>query len=417
MHSFFVFLVIIALSALLSAFFSAAETALFSLKKSDLHRFSCSKPGTVENRLSHAMSEPQKILITILIGNLFVNMVMANLSASLLLEKWPYYGHLISTAILTPAVILFCEISPKIIAINRYESLSRRFYPLLMFFHWIFSPIRILLLVITNSIIRLFNLKVSQNQLTEAELGHAVLRSEEDGIIDRDEGEFLQNILRFSKKEASNIMFPRNRALFIDHEAGVEEAMELLLKNDVVRAPVYEKDNDHVIGYIDSKDLTPYYMGTRSLKTIRKLVHPIDFYPSSRQLHDLLNDFIEHRSQIAILVDEYGGVDGVVTLNRILAELMGKGFTKWEVDSRKGIRKLSASVSVVSGDMQTSDYNFSFDDNIESSEADTLGGYIIEKLGHFPRKGESIRTEKFELKVRYVVRNRVDSIEVTRLEG
>ena len=410
----YIYAIVIFVSVLLSAFFSGTETALFSLKKADLHRFSLSPSRSIEHRIYHSMSEPQKILITILIGNLFVNIVMTSISTRLLLVRWPHYGHIISTALVTPAIILFCEISPKIVAFNAYEAISKKTFRLLGFFHLVFSPIRAFLMLFTNAIIRVFNLKVTHSMLTRDELGHAVQRGEEDGIIDSDESGFILNILRFSSKEAANIMFPRNRAIFISQDATVKEAMDMLLKNDAVRAPVYQEDYDHVVGYIDSKDLIACYMGYRKEKKIKKFIRPIDFYPSTRELHDLLNDFIIKRSQIAILVDEYGGVDGVVTLNRILAELMGKGFTKWEVDSRTGIRKLSPTVSVVSGDMQTTDYNYSFNDSIESSESDTLGGYIIEKLGHFPKRGETISTDIYELRVRYIVKNRVESVEVIK---
>jgi len=413
MDSFTLQILLLVILACLSAFFSGSETALFSLNKADLHRYSDSRKG-IERSIYRAMSRPQNILITILIGNLLVNLFVSSISTKLLLQKWQQYGHLISIAIVTPVMIILCEITPKVISINSYESVSKKVYPLLNVFHKLFYPVRIFLLFITNFIIKIFRLKLNQGNITEDELDIAVNLGEVEGVIDKEEGYFIKNIMRFSKKEASNIMFPRNRAVFIPHGAPVNETMEILLENNIVRAPVYKNDLDHVVGYVDSKELIPYYMGQKRSKTINRFVHDIDFFPSSRELNDLLNDFLSRRIQMAILVDEYGGTAGVVTLNRILAELMGKGFTKWEVDSRTSVRRLSENVQVIQGTMLIADFNYKFDENLESVESETIGGYIIERLSHFPKRGEEIMTDNFILRVRFIRKNTVESIEVIR---
>jgi CBS domain containing-hemolysin-like protein len=361
---------------------------------------------SVEWRIYNTMMEPQNILITILIGNTLVNMVVASVSTQLLLMKWPVYGHLISTVAVTSAIILFCEISPKIIAFNASESIAKKTYKILTFFHWLFLPVRYILLLLTNSVIKIFNMKLFSSSLTSDELGHAVQAGENEGIIDRNESVFIQNVLIFSQKEAANVMFPRNMAVFLPENATVKEAVETVLKYNLVRVPVFKNDYDHITGYIDSKDIISSYLGYRKEKKIKKFIHPIDFYPSTRELHELLNDLIANRSQIAVLVDEYGGIDGVVTLDRILKELMGKGFSKWK-DGGTDVKKIS-------GNMQTADYNFEFSDLIESDDSDTIGGYIIEKLGHIPKRGESINTGFYKLKVRNVIKNRVVSVEVIK---
>ena len=406
------YIVITVVCLFVSAFFSASETAFFSLTKADLHRFSISPAGSLERRIYNLMGEPQKILITILAGNMFANIVITSLSTFLLLI-WSKYGHFISAAIVTPAIILFCEISPKIIAYNESEGMAKRTFRLLNFFHVLLGPIRAFLLFFTNSLIRIFKLKTSHSAFTSAELGQAVQDGEAEGIINRDESVFIQNVLLFSRKEAANVMYPRNMAVFLPEGSTIKEAMSLFLQHNVVRIPVFRNDYDHIIGYLDSKDIISCYMGYKKVQKIDNYIHPIDFYPSTRELHDLLNDLIAKRSQIAILVDEYGGVDGVVTLNRILIELMGKGFSRWDEIHHPEKRKISAS-EIISGDMQITDYNFKFDDSIESDDSDTVGGYIIETIGHLPKRGESINTSLYTLRVRRIAHNRVESIEVVR---
>ncbi|MCL1910791.1 MAG: hemolysin family protein [Leptospirales bacterium] len=397
---------VIVLCFLLSAFFASSETALLSLKKPDLHRFSVSQSGNVEKQIYKTMKEPQSILITVLIGSTIANMVATSVSTQLLLMKWPVFGHFISAFAVTLAIMLFCEIFPKIIAVNAYETVAKKTYRILKLFHWLFLPVRFIILLLVNHIIKLFNLKLFSDSFSSDELGQAVRSGEADGVINKKESVFIQNVLIFSKKEAANVMFPRNRAVFLHDKATVKEAMELFLKYDFVRIPVYRKNYDHITGYIDSKDIISSYLWRGKEKSIKKFIHPIAFYPSTKELHELLSDMIASRSQIAVLVDEYGGVDGVVTLNRILSELMGKGLSKW--------KERDFEVKRISGDMQMSDYNFEFNDMIESDDSDTIGGYIIEKLGRFPKKGESVKTRFYELNVRSVEKNRVVSVEVTK---
>jgi len=313
-------------------------------------------------------------------------------------------------------MILLCEISPKAIAIGSYESFSRKVYPLLQFFHMAFFPLRILLLGFTDGIIRLFRLKVEQNPITEDELGMAIHHGEESGLIDKNEGAFLKNVMVFAQKEASHIMFHRNRATFIPYGSTVKEAMKIILDNDVIRAPVYKKDLDHVVGFVDSKDLMPAYLGYRQAKNINRFIQEIKFFPSTRELNDLLNDFLEMGIQVAVLVDEYGGTDGIVTLNGLLTELMGGGSTRWEVKGRSDVRRLSESVIVVSGDMQIPDFNATFNADIDTTESETIGGYFIEQMARLPKKGDEIEIEDYILRLRYIAKNHVESLELIEKE-
>lgn len=410
MEYFTIEIIILLIFLFLSAFFSGSETALFSLKVSDIHRFSISE-RRIERRIASSMQESHKILITILIGNLFVNLIVSAISTRLLLTKWPLCGHLISIAVVTPLIIIFCEITPKVMSINYYREISRKVFPLLKFFHRILYPLRKAMLVITDLLMRVFNLKMNEN-ITEDALGHALRVGEEEGVIDREESKFIKNVMRFSKKEASNIMFPRNRAVFIPYGATIEEAIKIFLESDIIRCPVYRDDLDHVVGMVDSRKLLPYYLGYKKAKNINRFINEIDFFPASRELNELLQDFLLKKIQIAIVVDEYGGTAGVVTLNAILSELMGKEFTKWEVDTRPDIRKTVGKISIISGEMQIDDFNFTFEEKLESVDTETMGGYMIEKLAHFPRRGESMWIENYQLRVKYIKKNKIESIEV-----
>ena len=402
----------------LSAFFSGSEAALFSLKHSDLHRYSESNDYK-EKLIFRLMNSPEKILITLLCGNLFVNIIITAISTSLLLSFLGEYGHFVAVILVSVIIIVIGEITPKVIAANNYESVSRSIIVLLKLVHNILFPLRVLLLAITNFIIKSLSLKLDTGRaITEEELDIAVKLGEAEGLINEGEKIFIDNVLRFSKKEAMNVMIPRNKALFIPYDTGIKTAMDIFLKDGTVRAPVYKDNFDNVVGMLDSRDLLPYVMGYRRAKNINRLLYDVYHYPASKELGELLSDFLKRKIQMAIVVDEYGGTAGVVSLKSILSELMGREFIEPEGSRRDDadVREIEGNKFVISGDMQIVDYNIKFNDSIESSESETIGGYIIEKLGHIPKRTEILETERNILTVRHIKKNRIESIELKMKE-
>ncbi len=406
-------IIVLVCCAGVAAFFSGAESALFSITKPAIHRLSQSKNQS-EKLLYGLMKEPQKILITILTGNLFANLVISTVSAKLLLKQWPHWGHLISIAIVAPVLIIFCEITPKIIALHSFESTSKKLLPLLRFFHILLLPVRLLLLLFTDAMIRMFGLKFTRKKTSKDELGLAVNLGERHGVIGKDEGTFLKNVIRFSKMDASNIMFPRNSAVFLPYGVSISRAMKTFLAKGVIRVPVYRGDLDHVIGIVDSRELIPYHLGYKKARNINHFIRPVRFFPASRELHELLSDFISGGIQMAVLVDEYGGTAGIITLNKILSELMGRDIMKWEDDSKHEVKKVDDNVSIISGEMLIDDFNELFGEELESQDADSVGGYIIEKVSYIPKRGEELRTRKHFLRIRNVRRNKIEAVEVVQ---
>ncbi|MCX8122913.1 MAG: hemolysin family protein [Spirochaetes bacterium] len=399
-----------------SAFFSGSETALFSFKKSELIRFSFSE-NALENQIAKFLSHPHNILITLLTGNLFVNILLSSLSTSLLLSLWPRYGHIITIAIVTPILILFGEILPKLISLYNYKKLIYYILPLISLIHQIILPVRYILLTISELFIQFFKIRLDGTlDISEDELSIAIYYGEKYGILSGDEKQFISNLLRFTKKTAENAMIHRNKALFIPYNASMHEVINIFKETDVIRAPVFKNNLDTIVGLIDSRELVPYAAGIKKAKTITKLIHPIYHYPASVSLSELLEEFLRNKIQIAIIVDEYGGTLGVVTLKRIIAELFGRGYTLWEDVPKPEIKK-EKDVVIVPGDMQIDEFNAMFNVSVNSTESETIGGYIIEKLGYLPKRRASIMVDDYILTVRYVAKNRIQSIEVKREES
>ena len=403
--------IILFLCLVLSFFFSGSETALFSLRKADLHRFHLSKSKR-ETYIARVMREPQHILITILIGNLFVNMGATAIATKLMLVNFTRYGHLLSIAIMMPIIILLCEIAPKLISINNNISIARRVVPVLEFFHLVFLPLRWILVHFIDWISGLLNIGLdSRASITQEELDMAVRLGEIEGVLNKDEGDFIKNVLRFSRKDALNVMVPRTRAVFVPLGSMVREAMALFRETGAVRLPVYDGDIDNVVGVLDSREILPFAMGHRRVKNINRFLHTITHYPGSMKLDELLGDFLRKKIQLAVVMDEYGGTAGVVTLASIISEIIGRDYIGEEA-RKPEVRKTQDNTSVISGEMQIDDFNISFGENLESVESETVGGFIIEKLERLPEKNDKVRAGSHLLKVRSVRKNRIASVEV-----
>lgn len=399
---------------ILSAFFSGTETALFSLKKADLHRLANSEKGS-ERAIASLMNSPDSILSTLLIGNLFVNLSLAAVMTSFLLEYFGDSGHIISLAIVTPLIIVLSEITPKVIAVNTYLNFSTTSFPVIIFFHKLFYPARFIIMKYTDLITRIFRLNLAHTSLTEDELRYVIKSGEEKGIIDKRESDIIKNVLRFSNKEASNIMYPRNQAVFLQYGSSIKEAMELIIENDMIRIPVFKEDYDDIIGFIDSRDIMEHYLGYKKARNINRFIRPIDFFPFSKDLTELLEDFLQKKIQIAVIVDEYGGTAGIVTLSSLLSSLLGKEFGKWENYKKSGIREIEPGRFIVSGDVQIDEFNIYFSQKFGSSNSDTIGGYIIEQLNTLPVKGAKVVLNNLEITLKNVGKRKIITLEVIRM--
>ncbi len=396
---------------LLSAFFSGSETALFSLGKLEMGKFRESKKRR-QIKIVQMMKYPQKILITLLVGNLLVNIFSSQIMTEIFMDKFGKNGHLIALAIITPLIIVFCEITPKVIAINSAQKSALFVADLLSLFHFIISPIRWFFLFLTNILIRILKLDpVDEQHITEKEIDRAVEMWEKNGVILPEEKAFIKNVLRFSKKTAENIMIPRNEAVGIPDTVSIEKAIKIMHEKNSVRAVIYHKDMDNIIGGIDFRDLLEHHVGIKKESSIKKYIFPVPHYPETIDLGLLLDDFLKNKISMAVVVDEYGGTAGIVTLSSVITQLLGNEFSASGEKKKHIVKKTEDGSFIISGDMQIDDFNDYFNEDVETTEAETIAGFVTEELGHMPVKGETVLTEKYELKIRYVRKNRIESLE------
>lgn len=416
MHYYISQIIFIGLLLMLSALFSASETALFSLKKSQIHRFSHSRK-TSELRVYDMMRNPTSILMTILTGNLLVNILMSSISTSILLGVSERYGHLLAIAVLTPIIVVLGEITPKVIALSNPEFFSRFLSPPLNLFHGLLYPVRLLFSLLAKPVIKITGFRPKPLAVTHEEIEYEIAETELKKIITEDEADFIRNIMKFPDKEAYNIMIPRNHAVLISENATIEEAMDIFRETGVVRAPVFRGNADSIVGLLDSREIILLsFSAVKRKKKIKSYVRGINFYPASKKIGDLLKEFLSKRIQIAVTVDEYGGTAGIVTLSSLIIEILGKGFSLADGEHSLEIRETGKDRFIVDAEIQLDDFNDYFDEKMESSESDTLAGFIIENAGHFPSRDFITETEKLKMRVRSIRKNRIETCEIIRKE-
>ena len=416
----------------LSAFFSGSETALFSLSKTQIERFrqGNGKSGTIAARL---LDTPRKLLITILVGNMFVNVASASLIASFATDMLGNKGVGIAVGVTTALLLIFGEITPKTIAVHNAESFSKLVaYPINLFSKLIF-PLRIVLRIVTNFLMKFMggdNIPV-EDRLTTEELRVMVNIAEEEGSIRLREKEMLNAIFDLKNITAAEIMVPRTEMTCISEDSTVQQMFDLSREVGQSRIPVYGEDMDDILGiayvrdfpmwrHYDIRDMTIKDFRIEREKLWRAgkgtLVRPSFFVPETRTAMDLFQDFRDRGVQMAILLDEYGGTAGLVTMEDLVEEIVGEINDEYDAPS-EDFRVLDEFSTVVSGRASIRNVNkkLSLDLSVEE-DIDTIGGYVIHLFGRIPEAGEVFSVDELEFEVSEVDRQRIMEVIIRKVQ-
>ena len=386
----------------LSAFFSASETSLFSLSKIEKRRVETSHPYLsrwVKGHLEH----PRRALITILIGNLLVNTLSTSLVTLVVLE---HLGtRYLSFVLLGFSVVLifFAEIMPKTFAVKQNETVAlAAAFPLRLFSILVY-PVRKGVRWITDFILRILlrDHREHSDQISEEELKTLVKIGEEEGVLDRQERYMLQKLLELGERQVREIMTPRISLAALDMDEPREKQIERMRKFHFTHLPVYQNSVDNLLGVISVQEfmLNPQTPFSGLLK------QPL-FIPESKRIDDLLGEFRTKNQTFAVCVDEYGGTAGIVTLEDIFEEIFGEFYDEY-AKVENPIRPLGHHEFLVEAKIPLSSFNEYFSTRLESEEASTLSGYLLEKMGEVPEKGRVLEAPKCEIRIQDVIRQRL----------
>lgn len=403
-------LILIIVGILLSAFFSSSETALTStnvFKIRQMEKNGVEKAPLVRNLVDNIGS----VLTTILIGNNIVNIVTTTIATIFFTEVMGPRGAVISPIILTIVVLIFGEVTPKNIASANSEQLALRVARPIKILDVILKPINFLLGKITGAITKIFVAEENDSNLvTEEDLKTIVDVSEEQGVINNEESEMINNVFEFGNSYVSDIMTPRTNMEAINLSSTEEEINEILKGANHSRIPVYGKNIDNIVGILHMKDIVSAVADGRNID-IEEIIRPAFYVYDNMHILDLFTNMRAENVSLAIVIDEYGGTSGLVTIEDIVEELVGEIDDEYDTDD-KDIFKLNDSTYLVKPAIHLSDFNDYFDLDIEEIKNDSIGGFVIDSLSRIPVAGDKLNIDNMVITVEEVDRYKIEMLKV-----
>ncbi|MBW2606811.1 MAG: HlyC/CorC family transporter [Deltaproteobacteria bacterium] len=393
-------IIILIILLFLSGFFSSAETALFSISKAKARHLAKQK-GRVNALIKKMKDDQHKLLATILIGNNVVNVGASALATAITINIVSSNAVGITTGIMTLLILIFGEIFPKSIATRNNILIARLVIFPIYWLSIIFFPI----IVFLNFIPRLTGKIKGKPKITEEELMTFVEVVEEEGEIGKEEKEFIHKIFEFDDTNASEIMTPRGDMFVIEAEKKLK--IEDIVKPGFTRIPVIEEDIDHVIGILNIKDLFMRQPVCDEAIDVRKIMRRPYFIPEYIKLDSLLHQFKKRKDHLAIVVDEHGGVSGLITLEDALEEIVGE--ISDETDKYEPhITRIKKDEWIVLGKSDIDEVNEKVDMNIpDLKEYDTFSGYVLDEIERIPQEKEKIQIGNFTVTVKEMDGNRI----------
>ena len=392
----------------LSAYFSATETAFSSANSTRLKTLA--EKGSKKAKLACELLEHyDKLLSTILIGNNIVNILMASIGTVLFVRHYGDAGATISTVVVTVVVLVFGEISPKSVAKDCAERFAMFSAPILQVFLFVLTPLNFLFSLWKKLLAKVFRLN-GESKMSQEELLMLVDEVQQDGSIDKNEGELLKNAIDFSEQQAQDILIHRVDLAALPITASKEEVAALFTETKYSRLLIYQDSIDHILGTVHQKD---FYVGCGiTEKPLPEIIVPPLFVLENEPISRLLKTLQKAKTHVAVVVDEYGGTCGIVTMEDILEELVGEIWDEHD-EIEVFIRKTGANTFLVDSSMDFDEFAAYFQLKTDS-EMTSVSGWVMEQFGRVPESGERISAGPLDVLVTKVDNHRIEEIQITQ---
>ncbi|MBE5907775.1 MAG: HlyC/CorC family transporter [Lachnospiraceae bacterium] len=404
-------LIILVFLLFLSAFFSSAETALTTVSKIRLKTMADDGDKRAA-RVLKVTADSHKMLSAILIGNNIVNLSASSLATTISMRFFGSYGAGIATGILTFLVLIFGEITPKSMATVEALKMSLIDAPIIEKLMWALTPLIVIVNAISHVILRLFGVKEAPRiGMTSDELRTIVDVSHESGTIETDEKDYIHNVFDFSDSAVKEVMIPRIDMAMVNVNWSYDKLIEIFQENMYTRLPVYENDTDNIIGIVNMKDLL--LAKEEEHFSIKDHLREVYFTYEQKNTAELFDEMRQGSISLAIVLDEYSAVAGLVTLEDLLEELVGEIRDEYDDNEEDDIVRISEREFDVLGSANLDDLSEELDLGFSSEDYDTIGGYLIGLFDHFPMLGETYFTEEgVMLRVTSVRKKRIEKIRI-----
>ena len=404
-------IIIMIVLVLFSGFFSSAETAFSSLNRVKLKAMAAGGRSKKSIERALALSDEYDIVLsTILIGNNLVNIACTSIAALVFTgffgEKW---GATISTIVMTIVVLIFGEVTPKQIAKEKAESYAILIAPIIKFFIIIFTPLNLFFRLWSKIISKIFRIN-KVNIVTEEELKSYVNEAHSGGEIDENESKLIHSSIEFDDIDVSDIITPRVDVAAVSKYASFAEIEKVFKENNYSRLPVYINDIDHIVGLIHHRDFVA--ARERNLKSLRTILKPVTTVSPDTKISKLLRILQKSKTHLAVVVDEFGGTEGIVTLEDILEELVGEIWDEHDEVS-VDIEKVSDNEYIVDGSASLEDFFEYFGIFEEEQEITTVNGWIMLNTDKIPEKGDRFSYKNLDVQVLSTEGKRADKIRIT----
>lgn len=410
----------------LSCFFSGSETAFFALNRAQVKRMSTG--STTERAVANLLHRPQCLLSTLLVGNMLVNILLASVIASLATDRFTGSGAISAIGSITCSTLLlliFGELTPKSLAFRHARPIACAAALPLLVFSRIITPVRYMLRIVTHALLTLIGQRSvpGWGLLTQQEISGMLAAGEASGVTDAKERELVEHILELSRLDAHDIMVPRTEVTAISDELTVGDAFAAARKSRHSRLPIYHQSLDDIWGLVHIADLPRWRSSetmARPLADFRQRaqftstenpVYPVHVVPETANVEKILPQMRDRHAQMVVLVDEYGGTAGILTMDDLLQEIVGQISPMKEAPGKHVVRM--SDHLLIAGRMHIREINRELDHELPQNGVDTVGGYVTELLGRIPRTGDKVSDEHCRFEVLNMAGRRIGAIRLT----
>lgn len=408
-------LILLVLLVTMAGFFSSSETALFSLSKLHLDRIRDRSEARYE-QIKDLLNRPHSLIVTILIGSELANVSTSAISAVIIAQLFGAENIYLNFVVVLPLLLIFGEIVPKTFAISNNTGFAWVEAPLIRIFYTIVLPVRKIVRWVSEKITSRIAGRIPspENIVTEDMVKTLSRVAVNEGTMDREEAEFIEQIFEFGDKTVEDELTPRSNIFWLPNDLSIDELMNQIMINRHTKIPVYEEDKDNVKGILHvrdliGKDLTEYRENGSGLLALCR--EPF-FIPETKEITSLFRDFRDNKITVALALDEYGGITGIITMEDVLECIFGDIYSSSEAASKAYIRKISPDTYRISGDTLIKDFNEYFGTDIDDELTETISGRLVHEKGELPEKNSFIDFIHLRFHVISVKKNMIHEIEL-----
>ena len=411
-----VYLVILIACIFLSAFFSGTETAFISLQKYRIQHL-VEKRAHGAKTVARIMRHPEKFLSTVLFGNNLVNTAAAALATVLAISVWgTESGTVIATVVMTVILLIFAETTPKTIATRHAEKISLTLARPIEVISWIFTPVVFILSWIAAFFTKMVGgTPLRQSFISGEEIRTLISVGQREGTVEEAEAKMLNNVFDFGKSQIGDIIIPRTEVVSVEKGSKMSEFLKIYAAHPLTRYPVIQDNMDNVVGVLSIKDVLMAMAAGKVTPESRvdDLIRPAYFAPETKPVDEVFAEMRDKNYHMVIVIDEFGGTAGVVSVSQLLEEIVGP-FGEELARAEKDYEAISENTFQVDGEMRIEDANKELSLDIAPGDYDTVAGFILHHLGHIPRVNEGLKYENLRLVVTRMKGRKIEEIKLTK---